>query len=165
MVDESRTNIVFALCLLFSQVFYIYPRTSCMTIITWFWVRYTRFLPPPLKVTIGLLVVASIALLVIVWVTIFKTPFSHWELHILLSILWKMNSNFLTFSLNVQTLLHLLFSVNCVIPPKVMTWHPMVFQWDCRLWVLNVLLCSYHNLLTLQAVLSLLSFAFVLWCY
>ncbi len=136
-----------------------------MILITWFQVHYTKFLPPPLKAASGLLVVASITLLAIVWVTTFKMPFSHWELHILLSRLWKKNSNFLTFSLNVQMFLHLLFSLNCLIPPKVTTWHPMVFRWNCWLQVFNVLPCSYHNLVALQVVLSMFSLACMLWCY
>jgi hypothetical protein len=37
-----------------------------MTLITWFEVHYTKFLPPPLKAINGLLVVADIALLAIV---------------------------------------------------------------------------------------------------
>ncbi len=73
-------TIVCVLCLFFNQVLYIYPRTSCMTLIIWFQVRYIRFLPPPLEGVSGLLVVAGITLLVIVWIITFKTPFSCWEL-------------------------------------------------------------------------------------
>jgi len=49
---------------------------------------------------------------------------------VLLSRLWKTNTKYLTFSFNVQMLLHLLFSLNCLILPQVMTWHLVVLQWD-----------------------------------
>jgi len=84
MVDESgmttiSEHTVGALSLLFNHVFYIYPRMYCMILITWFQVWCTKFLPPLFKSTSGLLAMTSIALLVIIWFTTLKTPFSRRE--------------------------------------------------------------------------------------
>ncbi len=101
----------------FSKVLYIYPRTSCMILITWFQVYCTIFLPPLLKGAIGLLAMATIILLAIVWLTTLKTTFSHLEPKVMLSRLWKTSTKFSTFSFHVQMLLHLLFSLNYLIFP------------------------------------------------
>ncbi len=50
---------------------------SCMALITWFRVCYTRFLPCPLKGANGWLAMAIITLLAMVWLTTLKTQFSH----------------------------------------------------------------------------------------
>jgi hypothetical protein len=70
-------NIVYDLCLFFSQVLYIHTRTSSMILMIWFWIRCTRFLRPPLKGDNGWLNVAIIALLTIAWFITLKTPFWH----------------------------------------------------------------------------------------
>jgi hypothetical protein len=71
-------NIVCALCLLFSQVLYIYLMMFRMIIITLFQFLYTKFLQPLCKGDNGWLVVAVIALLVIAWLIILKNP-SLWQ--------------------------------------------------------------------------------------
>jgi hypothetical protein len=81
-------NSVCAICLLFSQVLYIYPRMSRITQITWFQICYTRFLWP-FKGANGWLVMVIIALLVIVWFTTLKTPFWSQVLQVILSRLWR----------------------------------------------------------------------------
>ncbi len=134
-----------------------------MTLITWSWVPHTRFLPPPPRTASGLLTMVNIALLVIVWVTTFRTPFSHQKSQVLLSKFWKTSTKFLTFSLNVQTLLHLLFSLNYLILPQVTTSQLVGLRWDHRLWVLNVSPRNYHNPLALLAIFSLLSLTSMLW--
>ncbi len=45
------------------------------------------------------------------------------------------------------------------------TWHLVGLWWDHRLWILNVLLHSYHNPLALHVIFSLLFLASMLWHY
>ncbi len=64
--QPQSLNNVCVLCFHFSYDPCIYPRMSCMILITWSWIQCTRFLWPPLKGNNGWLVVGVIVLLVIV---------------------------------------------------------------------------------------------------
>ncbi len=70
-----------------------------------------------------------------------------------------------TLSLNVQTFLHLLFSLNCLILPQVTTWQPLLYWQNHQNRFLNWLPNYHHNLPTLWVVFNVLFLAFVWWCY
>jgi len=70
-----------------------------------------------------------------------------------------------TLSLNVQTFLHLLFSLNCLILPQVTTWQPLLYWQNHQNRFLNWLPNYHHNLPTLWVVFNVLFLAFVRWCY
>jgi hypothetical protein len=81
----------------------------CMTLITWFQVRFSKFLLIPPKGTNGWMALAIIALLMIVWITTLETPFSCQKRQVFLSRLWKKSTRFPTLSLNVHMFLHFFF--------------------------------------------------------
>ncbi len=122
---QLSLNIVCVLCLLFNYVLYIYLRMSHMILITLSQVLYTRFLCPR-KGDNGWLVVAIIALLVIVWLIIIKKPSLWQHPHVLWLRLWSKNPKLMMFSFDILMFLHLLFSLNCLIPPQAKTWHPFL---------------------------------------
>ncbi len=93
----------------FSTRFLTYIQGHLVCLITWFRVRFTKFLPPPPKGANGWSALAIITVLVIVWVTTLKTPFSCQKPQVLLSRLWKRSIRFSTLSLNVHMFLHCLF--------------------------------------------------------
>ncbi len=128
MVDKFKDNcyfweFVYALCLLFNKVLYIHLGTFCMILITLSQVLHTIFLWPPRRGNNVLLVMVVIGLLVIAWFIILRKPSLHQELQVLWSRLWSKNSKLMTFSFNVMMFLRSLFSLNCLIPLRVRTWH------------------------------------------
>jgi len=86
-------------------------------------------------------------------------------LQVLWSRLWNKNLKVTTFSLNVMMFLHLLFSLNCLIPLQVTTWHPFLCWWNCQKSFFNLMPLCCHNHPPLWGIFSLLSLAYMWWCY
>ncbi len=150
MVDNSRTIDIFehSLCIIiiFSQIFYVYLKMFRMILIILSQVLWTKFLQPPRKGNNGWLVVVVITLLVITWLIIIKKPSLQHELHLMWSRLWSKNSKLTTFSFNILMFLYPLFSLNCLIPLQVKTWHLFLRWWNYPKVLFNLMFfyCQSH---------------------
>jgi uncharacterized membrane protein len=57
-----------------------------------------------------------------------------------------------------------LFSLNCLIPPRVKTWHPFLGWQNCQKAFFSLMSLCCQNHPPLWGVLSLLSFVYAQWC-